>query len=52
MSQDLTRSLDAVLQGTVSGSPRVPGVVAMATDRNGTIYEGPPASARSGRTAT
>ncbi len=31
---------DAILQQVVSGSPRVPGVVAMATDRNGTIYEG------------
>ena len=31
---------DAILQQVVSGSPHVPGVVAMATDRNGTIYEG------------
>ncbi len=31
---------DAILQRVVSGSQRVPGVVAMATDRNGTIYEG------------
>ena len=31
---------DAILQQVVSGSPRVPGVVAMATDRTGTIYEG------------
>ena len=37
---DLKQSLDAVLQGTVSGAPRVPGVVAMVTDRNGDIYSG------------
>ncbi|MFO1048460.1 MAG: serine hydrolase domain-containing protein [Geminicoccaceae bacterium] len=40
MSTNLTRSLDAVLQGVVSGAPRVPGVVAMVTDREGNIYEG------------
>jgi methyl acetate hydrolase len=37
---DLTTSCDAVLHGVVSGTPRVPGVVAMATDRRGNIYEG------------
>ena len=31
---------DAILQKAVSGDQRVPGVVAMATDRNGNIYEG------------
>jgi len=31
---------DAILQQVVSGNQRVPGVVAMATDRNGVIYEG------------
>ena len=31
---------DAILQQVVSGDQRVPGVVAMATDRNGIIYEG------------
>lgn len=40
MASDLKSSCDAVLQRTVTGSPRVPGVVAMATDRRGTIYEG------------
>ena len=40
MSANLSRSLDAVLQGVVSGSPRVPGVVAMVTDREGDVYEG------------
>ena len=37
---DLTSAADAVLDGVVSGSPRVPGVAAVATDRNGNIYEG------------
>jgi methyl acetate hydrolase len=40
MSGDLKSACDAVLQRVVSGSPRVPGVVAMATDRRGNIYEG------------
>lgn len=40
MSTNIKTSGDAVLQQAVSGSQRVPGVVAMATDRNGTIYEG------------
>ena len=31
---------DAILQRVVTGSPRVPGVVAMATDRQGNTYEG------------
>jgi methyl acetate hydrolase len=31
---------DAVVRKVVSGSPRVPGVVAMATDQRGNIYEG------------
>ncbi len=36
----LTSAADAVLDGVVSGSPRVPGVAAVATDRNGVIYKG------------
>lgn len=40
MDNELKSACDAVLHKVVSGSPRVPGVVAMATDRNGTIYEG------------
>jgi methyl acetate hydrolase len=40
MSSELKGACDAVLQRVVSGSPRVPGVVAMATDRRGNIYEG------------
>ena len=40
MSNGLKAAADAILQRVVSGTPRVPGVVAMATDRNGNIYEG------------
>lgn len=39
MPNTLTDACDAVLQRAVSGHPRVPGVVAMATDRHGTLYE-------------
>lgn len=37
---DLKSSCDAILNGVVSSAPRVPGVVAMVTDRNGDIYSG------------
>ena len=37
---DVKSAADAVLDGVVSGSPRVPGVAAVATDRNGDIYRG------------
>ena len=40
MPSTLADACDAVLQRAVSGHPRVPGVVAMATDRRGTLYEG------------
>ena len=40
MSSGLKAACDAILHRVVSGSPRVPGVVAMATDRQGNIYEG------------
>ena len=40
MSQDLKGAADAILHRVTSGSPRVPGVVAMATDRRANIYEG------------
>jgi methyl acetate hydrolase len=40
MNQNIKSSADAILQKVVSGAPRVPGVVAMATDRRGNIYEG------------
>ncbi|HZG67927.1 MAG TPA: serine hydrolase domain-containing protein [Herpetosiphonaceae bacterium] len=40
MSTDFKAAADATLQGVVTSDPRVPGVVAMATDRHRTIYEG------------
>lgn len=40
MSNQLKSACDAVLARVTTGTPRVPGVVAMATDRNGNIYEG------------
>jgi methyl acetate hydrolase len=40
VSKDLKGTADAILQQVVSGSRPVPGVVAMATDRSGNIYEG------------
>lgn len=36
----LSQDLDAVLDGVVESDPRVPGVVAMVTDRNENVYEG------------
>lgn len=40
MTRDLKGAADAILSRMVTDSPRVPGVVAMATDRAGLIYEG------------
>ena len=40
MTDALQSSIDAILQKVTTGSPNVPGVVAIATDRNGNIYEG------------
>ena len=40
MGTNIKASGDAILKRAVSGDQRVPGVVAMATDRGGTIYEG------------
>ena len=40
MSTNIKASGDAILRQVVSGDQRVPGVVAMATDRGGSIYEG------------
>ncbi|HEY9346947.1 MAG TPA: serine hydrolase domain-containing protein [Inquilinus sp.] len=40
MTSALQAAADDVLKRTVSGSPRVPGVVAMITDRRETLYEG------------
>lgn len=40
MGADFKAAADAILDGLVSSDPRVPGVVAMATDRHRNIYEG------------
>jgi methyl acetate hydrolase len=40
MNENLKSAADRILQRVTSGSPSVPGVVAIATDRNGSIYEG------------
>jgi methyl acetate hydrolase len=40
VSTDISAGCGAVLQKVISGHPRVPGVVAMATDRRGAIYQG------------
>src|SRR5215471_18879850 len=40
MSTNFSATADAILNGVVTSSPRVPGVVAMVTDRHRNIYEG------------
>lgn len=40
MSTDFQAAADAILKGVVDSDPRVPGVVAMATDRTANSYEG------------
>lgn len=40
MSTNFTAAADAILDGVVTSNPRVPGVVAMVTDRHRNIYEG------------
>jgi methyl acetate hydrolase len=40
MSEDFNASADAILHRVVMSDPRVPGVVAMLTDRQRNIYEG------------
>jgi methyl acetate hydrolase len=40
MNNELTTVCDAVLNRVVTSNPRVPGVVAMATDRRANTYEG------------
>ena len=40
MSNEFKAAADAILNGVVTSDPGVPGVVAMATDRNRNIYEG------------
>ncbi|MGG7568074.1 serine hydrolase domain-containing protein [Rhodovulum sp. DZ06] len=48
--KDLKADLDAVLNGVVQGDARVPGVVAMLTDRDGDIYSGAAGERRLGGT--
>ncbi|MDX1540187.1 MAG: serine hydrolase domain-containing protein [Geminicoccaceae bacterium] len=40
MNETLRSAADAILERVVGGRPQVPGVVAIATDARGTIYEG------------
>jgi len=40
MIADFKAAVDAILEGVVTSNPRVPGVVAMVTDRHRNIYEG------------
>jgi len=40
MGSNLRSTCDGILQKVVTGKDRVPGVVAMVTDRSGNIYEG------------
>jgi methyl acetate hydrolase len=40
MVNNLRAACDGILQKVVTGNPRVPGVVAMITDRSANIYEG------------
>src|SRR5439155_24562566 len=40
MSTNFSAAANAVLEGVVTSTPRVPGVVAMVTDRHRNIYEG------------
>ncbi len=48
---DLKSSCDAILKGVTTAEPRVPGVVAMVTDRAGDIYAGAAGERRIGGTA-
>src|SRR5271167_933868 len=40
MITQFANAADAILKGLVESNPRVPGVVAMATDRHMNVYEG------------
>jgi methyl acetate hydrolase len=40
MDAEFVAAADAILERASTGEPRVPGLVAMATDREGNIYEG------------
>lgn len=48
--KDLKTACDAVLHGVTAGPARVPGVVAMVTDRDGTLYSGAAGERRLGGT--
>jgi methyl acetate hydrolase len=49
MNTQLKAAADAILNGVASSDPRVPGVVAMITDRDRNIYEGAAGTRRLGR---
>ncbi len=51
MNNDLKTAADGVLNEAVTSSPGMPGVVAMATDRTGNIYEGAAGKREIGREA-
>jgi methyl acetate hydrolase len=51
MAKDLKDAADKLLHKVVSGRPNVPGVVAIATDRNRNIYEGAAGKRMIGRDA-
>ncbi|WP_375778054.1 serine hydrolase domain-containing protein [Bradyrhizobium sp. ma5] len=51
MSMNFGAAADAILDGVVTSNPRVPGVVAMVTDRHRNIYEGAAGKRRLDQTA-
>ena len=51
MSDDLKSACDAILREATTADPRVPGAVAMITDRQKNIYEGAAGKRRLGRDA-
>ena len=52
MGNNLRSACDGILQNVVTGKDRVPGVVAMITDRSANIYEGAVATRGLTRTKT
>ncbi len=51
MTTNFAHAADAILKGVVESHPRVPGVVAMATDRHANVYEGAAGKRRLDRAA-
>ena len=51
MSANFSSAADAILHDVTTANPRVPGVVAMATDRQQNIYEGAAGKRRIGQDA-